>query len=397
MNTKKIILLLLSFIILPESYCQIGANRSFATQLTNEANASKGQHIQSLAHLSSKYAQNEILKVSDLASYQNIIKQALKKEYELENNYFVFYTAVPYMRLFQDLTRLLYERKNGAKGALKEGAFQFIRYTYNNPVFDKYKTVNDFIIHELSSHGMINDNDTAIKTILVATNLALFGNMGLPVESTYTYFTHPQHWARAKKEWLIACLQSFGYSTKYADKLLDLSDFTKTDSGDLFQIFIPKYLVDQIGYLSWRQGIPFDINFIRILFNNPDIILDKRGKILSADINAALAAFKKGWQEKNPTVATLVNDLIHNTRRGKYKLSPLLEQYKNSPQTLSYLDLYQARILITNNYLLNPESGIKIYRYSTLDPKREVIYKTRLLQIINEMDKENDKKPLQKR
>ena len=345
---------------------------------------------QSQAHMSIPKIQNKIRKIGDLAKNKDIIDQCLKKEQELKKTHYVFYTAIPHLRLFQDITRKLYKYVVGKNGALRNKAFQFIRYTYNDPVYSEQKNVTDLLINEITKNGIIDDNVTRLKTILVSTNIAFFGNVGFTGESTYYYFNNPQPWARAKREWLNACLTSFGFSKKYAEELLQLQALTKRDTGDLFQIFVPKDKINVIGYLSWRQGIPFDVPYISKIFERPTLKFSREDKIFAEEINQRVADVKQKWQARDPEIVTLVNALLKNVKAGKYGLNKFLTQYRKNPKSLPFLNYYQARLLVTNDMLLSPESGLLIYRYSKLDPDKEQEYKDKLDEIINRMITETD-------
>lgn len=317
----------------------------------------------------------------DIAQHKNIIKQAMKKERELRKNYYVFYTAIPYMRLFQDVTRKLYKRAIGRLGALKDREFQFIRYTYDDPAYKQFDTASDFLINEFKTHGFIDDNEVRLKTILVSTNLALFGNSGHLGESTWNYFNNPQPWAAARKDWLQASLKSFGYSTQFLDELLELNTIIKSNKGDLFQIFVPKETINEVGYLSWRLGIPYDRELISAVFGGRYIKYE--------DLKQVIVDFRRKWKNGDPEKQKIVNDLIEKIRNGNFYLTTALNRYKKFPKKFP-INHWQARLLIDARHLLNPESGIRIFRYSTLDPEIEQEYNERLRAIVDRM--ESDRK-----
>ncbi|MBI2774772.1 hypothetical protein HYX58_02090 [Candidatus Dependentiae bacterium] len=369
-------------------YAEI-ADEQVAMQLFDSVKAAEKRgysFTQSQAQLSVPRIQQKVRSLEKLAQNKKIIDECFRKEMDMKNTHYVFYTAVPYLRLFQDITRKLYKRKVGNIGALSQKSFQFIRYTYNDPIYGQYKDVTDFLIQEIQENGMVDDNLTRLKTILVSTNLAFFGNIGFTGESTYYYLNHPQPWARAKREWLDASLKSFGYSTAFSNELLALQDLTKTGMGDLFQLFIPKEMVNSIGYLSWRQGIPFDVPFISAIFQRPNLSLSRADQIYPDEINKLINEIKKNWKEKDPATVTLVNNLLESVRAGKFHLDEFLQTYKKAPAALPFLNYYQARLLVTNDQLLNPSSGIIIYRYSSMDPQKEQEYKAKLNGILEKME-----------
>ena len=121
-------------------------------------------------------------------------------------------------------------------GALEDKSFQFIRYSYNDPVYSQYKNATDFLVKELTQNGIIDDNQVRLKTILVSTNLSLFGNAAFAGESTWKFLNQPQPWGVAPAAWLEASLKSFGYPAEYAKKLIALAPLIIHDQGDLFLI-----------------------------------------------------------------------------------------------------------------------------------------------------------------
>lgn len=341
---------------------------------------------QSYAQLSIDSVQEKVLELPGLARHKKLINQALTKEVEMaKKGYAVFYTAVPYMRMFQDIVRKMYKAVHGKVGALQEKAFQFIRYTHNDPVYTQYSNVTDFLIKEIEKEGIIDDNLIRLKTILVSTNLAFFGNAGFTGESTYHYFNNPQPWASANPDWLKAALISYGYSSMFVEDLMALVRGIVTDTGDLFQIFIPLSMVDDIGYLSWRQGIPFDVPFIEDLFGRPNMHFDRSDHIYAAEINNKIAEFKKKYQEGDPGVINMVDYLLRNVEMGLYRLTPFFKLYKTGK--LPFMNFYQARLLI-GQWLLDPIWGLKVYRYSSLDEERESLYKVKLNKIFDRMEQD---------
>ena len=372
------------------------ADKAFAANLFKKVEKDKSLGFtQSEAQLSLPAVQTELKHFNRLAEREKIIKQALYREREHVKGYYVFYSAVPYMMLFQDVAKWCYERNNPNKlGAFKNNAFQFIRYTFNDLIYSQYPDVTDFLIKEILTNGIVDDNQVRLKTILVSTNLAFFGNADLRIESTWHYFNNPQPWGKAKREWLEACLTSYGYSTMLVEELVNLSEMIKTDTGDLFQFFIPKNLVNKIGYLSWRQGIPFDHYFISQVFERKVLKFDQSDAIYGKEINDRIAAFKTQWKNHEPKAIKLADHLLKNVKAGKYLLEPFLEKYEQMPQSLPYLTYYEARLLITNDLLLNPESGIKIYRYSTLPFEKRKAYEVELKKVMEQIYKESSKKPV---
>lgn len=370
-------------------YNEQPASSAVAEQLFKQVEQKHGKNLtQTEALMSLPENQEKIKQLPHLNIYEPIIKAALAKEQEYRVCCYVFYSSIPYMRLFQDIARKLYKRKGLPWGAFQTKAFQFIRYTFQDPVYSQYKDVTDFLLQEIMKNGVVDDNDNRLKTILVSTNVALFGNADFPGESTYNYFMHPQGWAQAKKEWLEACLVSYGYSASYADELLTLLPYTQTTTGDLFQFIIPIDLVNKIGYLSWRQGVPLDPYFIDQILGGQELTNSSQETRGLEGTNFLVYKFKDRYKAHDPEAIKLVNYMLDQIRKGKFYLYPRLSEYRDHPVSLAGIMYYQARLLVDSNTILNPTSGIKIYRYSTLDPEKEKIYRTKLSEIMKRMDKE---------
>lgn len=378
----------LLFLLHPFFHVHLAANtpedQQVAQELIDEARPYKGI-TQTDTHLTIEKVENRIKKTDDLKRNYELIHTILTRERELvPQGFVVFYSSVPNLRVYQDITRLMYGALNGEHGALARGAFQFIRYTLNDPAYYQYATVSDFLVQELSKEGVIDDNIAAIRTILVSTNIALWGNGGFGGESTWQYFNHPQVWASPNPEWLKSSLRSFGYPEHFASDLVALAQEFKTGRGELFQIFIPVTSVDAVAYSSWRQGIPFDTYFLQQLLHREII-----GPFPNEDFHNAIfryiAEYKAKYKAHDGETVKLTNYLIERVKMGAFYLSRLSTLYKKG--TDPYMDYYQARLLV-GPLLLDPTKGALIYRYSQLHPGREALYEQKLKGIFERMQNE---------
>lgn len=329
------------------------------------------------------------------AESKAIIKTIFERERTYNRTHCVFYTAIPKMHLFQDVTRELYKRKFGAVGELKKDAFQFVRYSYNSQLFNTYKDIPDMLEKNISAYGIIDDA-SSVRNMLLSTNIALFGNAGFQGESTWRFFNTPQEWVQVDKKYLEDCIKSFGYSTHLIDKLMRLNELLKDKHGnmgsDLFQIFVPEDKVNQVGYLSWRYGIPYDEAYLTAVLKSQGFSLS----ITNDDIKKVLANFIKQYQAGDRTVNGIAQGLLAKIRNtspseDQFNLEPFLFTYRTNPNSIAKMINYaQARLLITNSMLLNPQSGILIYRYSKIAPDVEAHYKRELERIIQQMDLEKE-------
>jgi hypothetical protein len=370
----------------------LGFRNKEANRLFKEVKKSKEKgYTQSEAHLSVPMIQNKV-RLADLRKMKYIRENAFNKERNLQSDYYVLYTAIPHLRLFQDVMRKLYKHEVGTTPLLKNKEFQFLRYHYNSSAFDQYENVTDFLIQKMEKEGIIDDNDVDISTILVSTNLAFYGDMGLQDESTIGFLHKPQKWVNPNKKWLEECLISFGYSTEKISKLMQLNELIKKDTGDLFQIFIPKDMIDEVAYLSWRHGVPFDVHFIKKVFNRVYMTFGTYDSgAYHREIIERLHVTKKRWKENDPEVLELVNYMKTNVHNGKYQLSTFLDRYIKEPEKIPFINYYQGRLLMHNTKTLNPAGEIKIFRYCMIEKEKEKQYKMKLKQIMQEIYAEKNK------
>lgn len=373
-----------------QTYSNNPADRGVAQSLINNAQAKKSSGAaltQSQAHLTVPFVQSKVQELEWLSKNETLLNAIIKKEEE-HQGYCCFYTAIPssYV-ILQDVTRKLYKQKAGRVGGLASGkkAFQFVRYAYQSPSYNAYQNVTAFLMKEFKQEGIIDDNVSHLKTILVSTNLAILGDVGLPGESTYNYFNTPQAWAAPSKLFMDQCLRSFGYSTQYANELLAAAEIIKSSNGTIFQYFIPPSIINNIGYKSWRQGIPFDKNFIEQLFNKENMTFGRSDLIFKAEIDKAISAWKQKYAQKDPATVEAVLSMLTRIARGDFHLYPFLEEYKKNPIGLIHTNFFQARLLVTNEFLLNPASGILVYRYMYVNPDAQKAYKLKLKEILSRM------------
>lgn len=270
-----------------------------------------------------------------LNTYQPIIDQAMAREVELKDDYYVFYHAQQsYYRVLHDLMRETYQLL-AMEPDFKD--FRFLRAWFDGP---EKVNVHEFLsMHEsfLNTSWQYFDSQQ-----MLCANLALFGNSSAAYECTFFYFVNN---ANIMPPSLYGCLQSFidifKFDQKFTNDLMDLANTVATQEGLLYQIFIPKNQVDQYAYLSYVGTAPW---------NKP--------------INASY---------------------FDATKNRHIALSPILEQYCNDPFSIPEIDSIQARILLSQDLLLNPRSGIKVYRYTTLDGEQDKVYELKLKNVLNEM------------
>src|SRR5438477_4838573 len=89
----------------------------------------------------------------------------------------------------------------------------------------------------------------------------------------------------------------------------------------------------------------------------------------------------KQEQEKQP----LFRDLITKLNADKFSLNYFLTFYRNRPADIEDINNFQARLFLTRSVLLNPYSGVKIFRCSTATDAQLKKYHDKLDEIIKKM------------
>jgi hypothetical protein len=276
---------------------------------------------------------------AEIALYKNIVDQALERETAYEHTHHVFYHAQKCeFRIVQDFLKNLYQLMH--PDIVIEN-FHFLRAWYEFP-----KTINasSFINeHEEYENGLLkdwNDNRSYLAKRMLSVNFSLFGstknysNFG---ECTFKYFFKNKSIKMVDlKQLLEGIFEHFGYNKKYVADLLALSKTIETNEGSLFQIFVPIDKVDTITFAAQRLGTPYRNSlFMPHLFNHK--------------------------LQRYPT------------------LTPILDAYRNYPGQFGLdLDRLQGRILFSQDLLLNPKSGIQIFRYTTINLVKLKNYETEL-------------------
>ena len=116
----------------------------------------------------------------------------------------------------------------------------------------------------------------------------------------------------------------------------------KTGRGNLLQIFIPKAMVDQCAYLATYAGYPFG---------------DSLGS----------------------------KQYYDQTLKYRKQISPFLQDCEVDKIPNDILKQVQARILVTSDIMLNPQSGVKIFRETALPEDKTTKYAQQMDHITTEI------------
>jgi len=288
---------------------------------------------------------------------KKFVDSIIEREREYVDDYYVFYHAQrKELRILQDFLREIYEYFQVTQ-SLK--SFHFLRFWKDMPISVDANT----FIDDNNKKGSWNDLSGGMNNLLLSVNLSLFGNCTAisGMCCTFDYFMKSYSMSYIDiKGILNEVFNTFEFDKKYIDQLIALNKICETKEGILFQFFIPKKLVDHCAYLSRVAGIPYDTAVPGCDFDQ----LKKR----HLSISKTLDVYRKG------------DALI-----DAYKKDPA-KNYVQDPVTIAHtVDQMQGRLIFSRDMLLNPTSGIKIYRYTTVSDKAMANYNEQLKKIAHQI------------
>jgi hypothetical protein len=314
--------------------------------------------------------------------YMNIIADCLAKEVEFKDSHYVFYhTTDNVWRLPQDVYTQLYNFFTPANAQAKD--FAFLRF---NDI--QGPRAQDFLVQELKKNGLVDDNGE-VRALLLSVNLSLFGNTSFPSECTWEYFLRERAHGSPDRKIYESIMDKWGLTHQYIGELMDLIKLIDTKEKTLIQIFVPQNKIDDIGYLAWATGIPGHVETIDWVRKNVKNKVYK-GKVDPEDNQYKAGALWAMWdladnfkkeQEANP----MFKDIMDGIKKGDFSLNKYLKRYRNTPWDIPNINYGQARLIFSNSVLLNPQSGVKFYRYSTAERQKMQEYTKRLKQIIDKI------------
>ncbi|MFA5075275.1 MAG: hypothetical protein WC436_04195 [Candidatus Babeliales bacterium] len=294
----------------------------------------RGQSTDDRPTISQFHLENKVYEKSNFSGlfeawiekHSELINKVLQKERELQDTDYVFYTGQNIKHYFiQNLITLLCcvlgEEKNLN---CNPDEFSFLRVPeYSSEI----KNLNDFF--SKINFNCINDTNKEISKILLSSNLALLGGFSELASCAFSYFISNKSYSDCGYYYnyllidIIKSLRSL-FNLNISDQTIvefayilnsNLSELS-ANNGCLVQIFIPKNKVNDCVYISHELGAP---------------VRDEQSNIMNT------------------------RDYIEN-------------YYQDLNSNSINYDNVQARILFTNDIMLNPNSGVKIYRYLGENP-----------------------------
>lgn len=317
------------------------------------------------------------------------LKKMIRLEKQHKETHWVFYHAFTKAWMVpQDLMIAL--TKGLRPLTTKLTRFRFLRWQD----FEKL-TATEFLMKEISSEGLINDNSPKHRASLLSVNLSIFGNVGFEGESTFDYFLKPKSHATVNPDVIKGILSSFYAPTTYVNDLLALDEKylspekaknKKPKEQVLLQIFVPKKIVDDVGYLSWVQGIPYERELVAMIDNMARTSLTKP-PAFSTGTQPILEKIQKDFKEKKEK-DPLYAKIVKHIKKGRFRLSTFLEKFTNKPAAIPGIVNVQARLLFTEELLLNPSSNILFYSHDLIPKATKKEYKAELDEIVKKIIKE---------
>ena len=327
--------------------------------------------------------------------FNAMFKQVVTRERNLvaNNKYYVLYHAFDKAwRVPQDLYKQLYVKlfSYPRKGSWEE--FRSLRFFTGATV-----SVSDYLLDTLQYSGMVNDIYPDVKTMMISTNPALFGNIGKPQECTFSYFMEPLSHSRVDEGIFKSILDIWSMPQQkrdqYIQELVDLTQwFTKEadavqpSSNVLVQLFFPKKMVDKVSYVSWRQGMPPQPELIKWV--QKEFVKQIKKKTKAPFVAAADLVTKTLEQEKDKN--PLYEKLVDAVRNGRFKTSDFMDTYVKEPEKLLNLDKGKAKIfnafqmrVFFNEDVLDPGKGVKMFTYDLISEEVKYEYMQRLHSIVN--------------
>jgi hypothetical protein len=264
----------------------------------------------------------------------------------------------------------LYKHFNGLSDD-KLHDFTFLRFDRDYPSVD----VHTFLLDELYKGGLINDHE--LSKILLSVNLSLFGNVGIPSECTWEYFMKSREHTQPTKAVYELIMDRFSFKHTFIKELMALSTIYQTKEQMIVQVFVPKDRINDIGYVSWIRGIPADETIMDFIFDS----IKKKKFPKTREAIIALTDTLKKEKDQNP----IFRNLTFRVENDDFNLSQFLDIYCNHPEAIPTINSVMGRLIFTSELLLNPYSGVKIFRYSTATSKQLAAYHKKLDLIIKKM------------
>ncbi len=276
--------------------------------------------------------------------FNELFIRAIAKE-RAHRDHFVFYHAqdknfILFYDVLRELMRQLYQKEIPQN-------FEYMRLPFT--------TAYNKTLAQIIKKVVRGDRAAEIVQLLISANISLFGNSLDWSENTFRYFAANAS-ISPPAQLLGLIFNALDLDSKYIRELeLLFKRFAPEDGGNLLQIFVPVNKVNTYVYLAQAYGRPL---------SGPSTL---------------------------PSKIITVKDSTYDPATLDAKT--YLDLYREHPEFIDHedMDRIQARILVTDDFLLNPESEVKIYRYNMMPEYGLTEYKKELEVIVAKVIEERGK------
>ncbi|CAN5126392.1 hypothetical protein BH09DEP1_BH09DEP1_6610 [soil metagenome] len=261
------------------------------------------------------------------SDYKQIVDLAIDRELQYCNDYYVFYHGLSNsFNVFQDFLKEFNAFLNVSGKKLD---FEFLRMWQ-----DAEK--------QIDANKWLASRPGYIINTLIFVNLSLFGNLQNGSSHSFGYFKDNISGGIHLTDSLLRKLFThYGLDSKYVSDLITLNQKYLTPEGGLIQFFIPRDKVDQYVYLGGGSAT---------------------------------------------TYGTPLVPSVWDAGLGRHtKIATILDKYIDDIGSIKNFDYLQACILSSQDFLLDPNQDIKMFKYVTIKDKDREQYQKELKQICNKM------------
>ena len=320
--------------------------------------AGKKAAIPTKAYLSQPALRGMVFKTwhKQLKSHRIMIEDIVTREEKFADTHHVFYHAQQSrLMVWQDFLKVLYEHIHNKK----INDFVFVRKWHT--ALEK-TDAKSFI---KDSGFLAYDREPHLRPLLLSVNLSLFGNTERikERECSFDYFINDYNICAPDETFLLHVMtDDFKFSSKAQDRLHDFS--AKHGVPSILQIFVPKEHVDKAVYISAAVGYPLS-----------------SGKTMLSDDVLSTSTMLEDYRH-----AAYGSEIFLRLRNFLFTKSYHLNAEKISKidtemSMSSFYDRLQARILIGDDIMLNPKSGVKIFRHTAMTDVEKRVYKKKLQEL----------------
>lgn len=329
----------------------------------------------------------EIFEILGKETFSHFIADPIEKELELRDNYYVFYHGqkrefLLIQDLFARLNELVYKK------ALKD--FVMLRIPDND--HKKVTDVKQFLTEhedEIKNRIGMTDHKSSLSKILLAVNPFLFGSSYDQGESAFAYFLNSESSTKLKFNIFDLAKNVFknfnlDLNEKYETKINELIELLEKDENDktglLQQIFVPKKIIDEISYRCVVGGRLYHNNInakvstdlkeyqgtqnhglLEKYVQNPFMVAKHYSK-LGFYFGSLIALSGLGALSSKIGLTSLSEKCVYYSQ-NVLLMDYIMYQMFRSDLPNTKIDQMQFRILLDEDVMLNPESGVKIFRY----------------------------------